>query len=250
MPDGMPPALVVERFDIRESKSDTRLLAQEDICSLLEVPTEDKYKSTMERVARAVRPLSTASEEDLLIVVKRALFAWLIADGDMHLKNIALLKIAEPGEKQFQSIRMAPLYDAVATRVFPNLKHDRIALKLNGKNDNLCRADFRALATNAGLRAADADAAIDDMIKRLGSAIDSIALPKAIEPSADARKIVHDVLGLCRKRIDGLGQPPWSGFCTPGLSVAHSEPRPRISFDPKGSLSVARGTPETVGLRT
>jgi hypothetical protein len=61
---------------------------------------------------------------------------------------------------------------------------------------------------------------------------------------------VHDVLGLCRKRIEGIGQPPWSGFCTPGLSLAHSEPRPRLSFDPKGSLSVARGTPVTGGLRT
>ena len=56
----------------------------------------------MERVARAVRPLSTAPDEDLLIVVKRALFAWLIADGDMHLKNMALLKIAEPGDEQFR----------------------------------------------------------------------------------------------------------------------------------------------------
>jgi hypothetical protein len=27
----------------------------------------------------------------------------------MHLKNMALLKIAQPGEKQFQSVRMAPL---------------------------------------------------------------------------------------------------------------------------------------------
>ena len=54
----------------------------------------------------------------------------------------------------------------MTTRVFPNLKHDRIALELNGKNDNLCRADFRALAVNAGLRAAAADAAIDDVLKR------------------------------------------------------------------------------------
>jgi hypothetical protein len=43
----------------------------------------------MERVARAFRPLSTAPEEDLLIILKRALLAWLIADGDMHLKNMA-----------------------------------------------------------------------------------------------------------------------------------------------------------------
>ena len=54
----------------------------------------------------------------------------------MHLKNMALLKIAEHGEMQFRSVRMAPLYDAVTTRVFPNLKHDRMALKLNGKDDN------------------------------------------------------------------------------------------------------------------
>jgi serine/threonine-protein kinase HipA len=201
MPDGMPPALVVERFDIRESPADKRMLALEDLCSVLDLPTDAKYSSTMERVARAVRPLSTAPDEDLLVIVKRALFAWLIADGDMHLKNMALLKIAEPGEKQFRSVRMAPLYDAVTTRVFPNLKHDRMALKLNGKDDNLRRADFRALATTAGLRAGDADAAMEDMLKRMGGAIDGISLPKAIEPAEEARKIFEDTLNICRSRI-------------------------------------------------
>src|SRR5260370_40309633 len=92
MPAGMPPALVVERFDIRESLKDRRVLALEDLCSVLDLSTEAKYSGTMERVARAVRPLSTAPEEDLLIILRRALFAWLIADGDMHLKNMALLK--------------------------------------------------------------------------------------------------------------------------------------------------------------
>jgi len=168
MPDGMPPALVVERFDIRESLADKRMMALEDLCSVLDLPATAKYDGTMERVARAVRPLSTAPEEDLLIIVKRALFAWLIADGDMHLKNMALLKTAEPGDRLFRSVRMTPLYDAVTTRVFPNLQHDRMALKLNGKDDNLRRADFRTLAATAGLRAADADAAIDDMLRRMG----------------------------------------------------------------------------------
>lgn len=204
MPDGMPPALVVERFDIREGDADTKMLALEDLCSVLDLPTDAKYNSTMERVARAVRPLSTAPNEDLLSIVRRALFAWLIADGDMHLKNMALLKTAEPGDKQFRSVRMAPLYDAVTTRVFPNLKHDRMALKLNGKDDNLRRADFRALATTAGLRAGDADGAIDDMLRRMGGAIDGIGLPKAIESTADARKIVEDMLDICRKRIEAL----------------------------------------------
>lgn len=97
MPDGMPPALLVERFDIRESTDDRRMLALEDLCSVLDFSPNAKYDATMERVTRAVRPLSTDSKNDILTVVRRALFAWLIADGDMHLKNMALLEIAEPG---------------------------------------------------------------------------------------------------------------------------------------------------------
>jgi serine/threonine-protein kinase HipA len=140
-----------------------------------------------------------------MIVVRRALFAWLIADGDMHLKNLALLKISEPGDKAFQSVRMAPLYDAVTTRVFPNLKHDRLALKLNGKDDNLRRADFRALATSAGLKSGDADAAIDEMTARLSKAVDSVALPKGIGGGEAALEIVAEVLEICRKRIGDIG---------------------------------------------
>jgi serine/threonine-protein kinase HipA len=204
MPDEMPPALAVERFDIRAGGNDTRMLALEDMCSVLDLPTSAKYDGTMERVARAVRPLSTDPEYDLRIIVKRAIFAWLIADGDMHLKNMALLKIAEPRDKQFRSVRMAPLYDAVTTRVFPKLKHDRLALKLNGKDDNLRRADFRTLATTAGLRASDADAAIDDMLKRLGVAVNHIALPKPMALTDDARKMVQEVLDTCRTRIGTL----------------------------------------------
>ena len=200
MPDNMPPALLVERFDIRTSKSDTRMLALEDLCSVLDLPPSAKYDGTMERVARAVRPLSTAPEEDLLIIVKRALFAWLIADGDMHLKNMALLKTAEPGDRQFRAVRMAPLYDAVTTRVFPKLKHDRLALKINGKDDNLRRADFRALATTAGLRATDAEAAIDDLLRRLRRALEAIAVPKAIRLTDAASKMTEQMLDLCKRR--------------------------------------------------
>jgi serine/threonine-protein kinase HipA len=204
MPEKMPPALVVERFDIREDEHDTRRLALEDMCSVLDLPASAKYDATMERVARAVRPLSTAPEEDLLIIVKRALFAWLIADGDLHLKNMALLKIAERGERQFRNVRMAPLYDAVTTRVFPKLKHDRLALKLNGKDDNLRSADFLALATTAGLRAGEAEAAVNDVLHRLRRAVDAVAVPDGIELTKETRKMAAEVLGLCRRRIEAM----------------------------------------------
>lgn len=201
MPDGMPPALLVERFDIRESVKDKRMFALEDLCSVLDLPTEAKYDGTIERVARAVRSLSTSSEEDLLIILRRALFAWLIADGDMHLKNMALLKTVEPGDKQFSSVRMAPLYDAVTTRVFAHLERDRMALKLNGKDDRLHRADFRTLASTMGLRVGDADLAIDDMIACMKQAADEVALPKLPDYGPEGEPMVAKMLDICRMRI-------------------------------------------------
>jgi serine/threonine-protein kinase HipA len=128
----------------------------------------------------------------------------LIADGDMHLKNMALLKIAEPGERQFRIVRMAPLYDAVTTRVFPKLKHDRMALKLNGKDDNLRRVDFVTLATTAGLRAGDAETAIDVVLNGLRKRIDGIAVPNDVKVPDPIHKLVDEALTICRLRIDGM----------------------------------------------
>jgi serine/threonine-protein kinase HipA len=99
---------------------------------------------------------------------------------------------------------MAPLYDAVTTRVFPKLKHDRLALKLNGNDDNLRRADFQALATTAGLRAGDSEAALDGVLQRLRGTIDGIALPRDIELTGETQKMAAEVLDLCRRRIEGM----------------------------------------------
>ena len=148
--------------------------------------------------------MSTSPDEDLLTLLRRVLFAWLIADGDMHLKNMALLKIAQPGDETFRSVRMAPLYDAVTTRVFPRLEKDRLALKLNGKDDKLGRGDFRAFASTAGLKAAGADAVIDEMLKRLAEAVERITLPDAVEHGEASEKAAKQIVDICRSRIATL----------------------------------------------
>jgi serine/threonine-protein kinase HipA len=204
MPDQLPPALVVERFDIREGGNDTRMLALEDFCSVLELPTQSKYDGTIDRVVRQARPLSTAPDEDITTIIRRALFAWLIADGDMHLKNIALLKVAEPGEEKFDSVRMAPMYDAVTTRVFPNLAHDRMALKLNGRDDKLRRADFKTVATRASLKAAAADDIIDGLIATMKNAVDKVSLPVLAHYGPDGQAVANQVLDIVRSRLAGF----------------------------------------------
>ena len=133
MPDGMQPALVVERFDVRRTSRDQRLWALEDFCSVLDLPATAKYDGTIERAGKALRALSTDPVADLESLLRRAIFAWLIADGDMHLKNLALLKTARVGAQAFNAARLSPLYDAVSTRVFPKLAGDAMALKLTAR---------------------------------------------------------------------------------------------------------------------
>lgn len=205
MPDGMTAALLVERFDIRAGADDHRLLAMEDFCSVLDLASDVKYDGTLERVARALKALSTSPEADLLLLVKRAVFAWLIADGDMHLKNLAVLKICEPGDRTLRSVRLAPVYDTLTTRVFPRLEHDRMALTLNGKDQRLKRADFLALAAIAGLRAAPTHAAIDELLQRLQAALATINLPALPDGHAPAESAVTRTLDICRQRVKAFG---------------------------------------------
>jgi serine/threonine-protein kinase HipA len=201
MPNGLPPALLIERFDIRNGPVDARLLAMEDLCSVLALSPQQKYTGTIERVARALRAVSTQPDEDLLMLLRRALFAWLIADGDMHLKNMALIKTAQEGESGFRSVRLAPVYDTLTTRVFPGLAHDRMALKLNGKDERLRRSDFIAMATLAGLRAGDANTAIDEMLHKLNTAIDLVRVPRACRPRMATAAMTAKALEICRNRI-------------------------------------------------
>jgi serine/threonine-protein kinase HipA len=132
-----------------------------------------------------LRSLSTDPAADLAILFRRAIFAWLIADGDMHLKNLALLKIAEPDAKVFTSVRFAPLYDAVTTRVFPGLNSDRMALKLNGKDDRLSRGDFLAAARTIGLTEGEANAALTELVERVEAATPHLRLPAFAAEIAD-----------------------------------------------------------------
>lgn len=204
MPDGMPPALVIERFDIRTAADDQRRIVLEDLCSVLDLPPSAKYDGTIERIVRAVKPLSTAPEEDQLGVLLRALFAWLIADGDMHLKNLALLKIAPPGAHAFATVRLAPLYDAVTTKIFPLLEHDRMALKLAGKDDRLKRADFLKLAATAGIAAGKANAAIDRTLVEFGRGLAGLAVPRIQRLDSEVAAKADQMVSLCRERFESF----------------------------------------------
>ena len=76
-----------------------------------------------------------------------------------------------------------------------------MALKLNGRDDNVRRADIRALAVNAGLTVADADAATDSMLDAMRVAVERVALPEKIARTLDPNNVIAGMLEICRNRV-------------------------------------------------
>jgi len=193
MPDGLPDALLVERFDIRRDHNDRRKIALEDMASVRGIAPSEKYEGSIEQTARALRGVSSAAEADVAALLARAVFAWLIADGDLHLKNMAVLKVIPEGADSFASVRFAPVYDAVTTRVFPGLEQDDMALALAGKRSQLAPADFIRAGATIGIAAAKVRNLIESLCGRLDS---------HLEHSGPTPGRVGKAIELWKKRIE------------------------------------------------
>jgi len=85
-------ACLVSRFD---GEADGHKLAMEDFCQISELGPARKYDGTSERCARLVARFASESLLCLLRLYRQTLFAWWVGNGDMHLKNLALLRGAD-----------------------------------------------------------------------------------------------------------------------------------------------------------
>ena len=187
MPDDLPDALLVERFDIRRDRNDRRRMAMEDMASVRGVAPTEKYEGSIEQVARALRGVSTDADADVATLLGRAVFAWLIGDGDLHLKNLAVLRVAPESARNFTSVRLAPVYDAVTTRVFPGLEVDHLALSLAGKRNRLSSGDFVRAGATMGTGADTARNVVESMCGRLSAHLESL------DPASDRAGLAIEI---------------------------------------------------------
>ena len=111
-------------------------VAMEDMCQLTERPTEHKYKSSYERIAKAIVQYSSMPKMDVTIFFEVILFSWITGNNDMHLKNFSLF---EPHDG---NIRLTPAYDMLNAVILNQKDDDELALTLNGKKKKLKRSDF------------------------------------------------------------------------------------------------------------
>jgi serine/threonine-protein kinase HipA len=116
---------VMRRFDRDEQQNP---LGFEDMAVLTGLGTEEKYNSSYEKIARALRLFCApehlqASLEQLFDMVA---LSCMVGNGDGHLKNFGVLYRHPLGD----DARLAPAYDIVNTTAY--LPDDSLALTLNG----------------------------------------------------------------------------------------------------------------------
>lgn len=150
-------SLLVERYDIPDQAALDRdqagleLTLQEDACSILLLSRAEKYRTSLERVATALRNLGLSddpADPGLWGLVRHVAFSWLVANGDLHAKNVSAVRIIRPGTlgafPELTRLEYSPLYDLLNTTLA--IPDDDFALPVNGKKDKLRVRDIAELA--------------------------------------------------------------------------------------------------------
>jgi len=133
-------AYITKRFDRVKGKK----IHVEDLCQLSELLTEQKYKSSYERVGKIIKQYATNSGLDVIKYFRLVLFSFLTGNNDMHLKNFSLMHTD-------RGILFSPAYDLLNVNlIYPDDKED-LALTLGGRKRKVKRADFDQFAMSLGI---------------------------------------------------------------------------------------------------
>ena len=153
-------------------------IAMEDMCQLTGRLTEDKYRSSCERVGKAVLQYSSMPKMDVTNFLELLMFCWLTGNNDMHLKNFS---IYEPAEGVF---RLSPAYDLLNAAIVNPKDDEELALTLNGRKKNINMADFLKLAETLGIEAVTVRRLAEKFIRLLPKSeaiIDSSFVPEELK---------------------------------------------------------------------
>jgi len=99
----------------------------------------DKYKSSMEKVGKAIHAYSVNTLLDKLIFFELSVFSFLTGNNDMHLKNFSMIE----GSSGWV---LAPAYDLLNVAIVLKEDTEELALTLDGRKKKLKKAHFEKLA--------------------------------------------------------------------------------------------------------
>ena len=124
----------------------------------------DKYKSSMEKVGKALHSYSQNTMLDKIFYFELSLFCFLTGNNDMHLKNFSMIK----GPSGWV---LAPAYDLLNVAIVLPDDKEEIALTLEGKKKKLSKENFIRLGKSLDLTDKQIEGAFKRMIKNKPNAI-------------------------------------------------------------------------------
>jgi serine/threonine-protein kinase HipA len=153
-------AYVTRRFDrLDDSSAGRRHML--DFCQLTDRDPEDKDFSSAEECAAVARQY--AGERGARELFELFLFSYWVRNGDLHLKNIALIEGPEGGYE------LAPAYDLLCTWLYGNTG---MMLGVRGERKNIPRKTWLDFATrDCGVPRGDAEAIVERTRDRLPAAL-------------------------------------------------------------------------------
>lgn len=116
----------------------------EDLCQLTLHPTEYKYKSSCEQIAKTIVAYSSMPKLDLVNFMQVLLFSFITGNNDMHLKNFSLYR----PKRLYQ---LTPAYDLLNVAIVNPKDKEELALTLNGKKSRLKLSDFLKASATMGI---------------------------------------------------------------------------------------------------
>ncbi|MBA0448385.1 MULTISPECIES: type II toxin-antitoxin system HipA family toxin [Stenotrophomonas] len=200
-------ALVVDRFDVDDDGQP--LWGMEDFCALLGMRPANKYETTWERIARAVRDHVPADRRmrayrHLATVV---LLTYALRNADCHAKNVALRYTSR------RDVEATPVYDMLTTAAYGQYAKNPPGISLGGRKTwDPGRTLQQSIVSVFGVPARDQTL----IVEQIGQAISEVApaVREAVNEHPGFREIGkrmllawQDGLGMLRnKRTYNLGE--------------------------------------------
>lgn len=186
--------LLVERFDRRPTTDGAGWIKihQEDACQFLDRYPADKYRLSCAQIADGIAQFSSAPQVDLLRFCQLVAFSYVIANGDLHARNVSLRVDPDNGR-----ISLAPAYDLLSSLPYGD---DHMALKLDGRDTRLKRAHFVAFGDRHGLRSKAVEGMLDRLCERAAS------FPDQVDAIGLERRKTEHLRHTMLSRLQDLGQ--------------------------------------------
>ena len=157
--------LLVERFDRVRDGDGVRALACEDGCQVSDRYPADKYSLDTEALVAALSQPCTATMVAARMLVLQVAFAILTGNGDLHAKNLSILRTADEW-------RVSPAYDLPSSAPYGD---HTLAVAIDGSRQaQVSRNRLLRLASAAGIPERATLLLIDNLLRRALPFIDRL----------------------------------------------------------------------------